>query len=510
MNLTISGKLILGFGITSLGVIISFVAIFFVLQENKNIAINNTELYNPSVSNINALRQLIDDSKSLTKNWVFIEKHDDTDDKKRLKALLNEDYPELKGKLLELSKKWDDADSSKAKISKIFENVENNLFPLIKDVMDKLNSFESYDDFMVIAEVTPLVDANGEVITLSNNILSDLDEIQKVVTKKSAESNEKMASSFNAFQFMLILVGLVLVAVAIGAAFMTIASITGPMRKLKENINLKAQGDFSKKLNEAGNDEIAQMTKSLNSMTIVISQIVNDIIEGAKIVSNNSHEVNNSSEQIAQNASAEASSAEEVSSYMEEMLASTEQNSDNAKKAHTISNEVAHKIKDVGQAVENATVSMRKIAERISIIEEIAFQTNLLALNAAVEAARAGENGKGFAVVAAEVRKLAERSKIAAEEITKEAKDGVILSEKGFEQLKNMIPEIENTAGIVQEIVNASIEQVSGYNQVNEATQGLNLIIQKNTNSSEILAQNAKIQLQQSEKLKESIAFFKV
>jgi methyl-accepting chemotaxis protein len=511
MNFTISGRLIIGFGIISAGVIISFIAIFFVLQKNKNIAINNTELYNPSVSNINSLRQLIVDSKSLTKNWIFIDKHDVTPDKERLKELLGKDYTELKSKLLELSKKWDYSDSSKIKIQKVFENVENSLFPLIKGVMGTLNTFDSYNDFSLIAPAELLVDANsGELTILSKNILSELEKIQKVVTEKSNKSNSDMVISFKGFQFFLIIVGIILVAIAVGTAFYTTTSITGPINALKENINLKSQGDFSKKLKEAGNDEIAQMTKSLNSMTIIISQIVNDIIDGAKIVSENSHEVNNSSEQIARNASSEASSAEEVSSYMEQMLASTKQNSDNAKKAHTISNEVASKIKVVGQSVENATVSMQKISERISIIEEIAFQTNLLALNAAVEAARAGDNGKGFAVVAAEVRKLAERSKIAAEEITKESKEGVILSERGYEQLKKMIPEIENTAYIVQEIVNASIEQVSGYDQVNDATQGLNLIIQKNTNSSEVLAQNAKIQLQQSEKLLECVAFFNV
>ena len=194
---------------------------------------------------------------------------------------------------------------------------------------------------------------------------------------------------------------------------------------------------------------------------------------------------------------------------MEEMAANIQQNTENAQRTDNISNKVSQGVKEVGSASKESLVSIKNIAEKISIINDIAFQTNILALNAAVEAARAGEHGKGFAVVAAEVRKLAERSKIAADEIVSLASTSVEVTEGSAKLLETLIPDIGETARLVQEITSASIEQSSGANQVNNAIQQLNHVVQQNAEASQQMAHSSEELKTFADGLKKTIRYFK-
>jgi len=206
----------------------------------------------------------------------------------------------------------------------------------------------------------------------------------------------------------------------------------------------------------------------------------------------------------------QATSAEEISASMEEMASNIQQNTDNAKQTETISQKASDSVVEMGKISKESLDSIKTIAEKITIINDIAFQTNLLALNAAVEAARAGEHGRGFAVVAAEVRKLAERSKTAADEIQSLSKNSLKMTEKAQDALEALLPGVQKTSRLVQEITAASIEQSAGADQVNGALQELNAVSQQNASASEEMAVSAKELSTLANSLNETVSFFKM
>jgi methyl-accepting chemotaxis protein len=213
---------------------------------------------------------------------------------------------------------------------------------------------------------------------------------------------------------------------------------------------------------------------------------------------------------MSQGTTEQAASTEEASSSIEEMNATIRQNADNAMQTEKIAQKSANDAQESGAAVADAVTAMKQIAEKIGIIEEIARQTNLLALNAAIEAARAGEHGKGFAVVAAEVRKLAERSQTAAAEISQLSGSSVDVAERAGSMLAKLVPDIQKTAELVQEISASSKEQAGGADQINGAIQQLNQVVQQNAGAAEEMSSTAEELASQADQLQTTVAFFKV
>jgi methyl-accepting chemotaxis protein len=251
------------------------------------------------------------------------------------------------------------------------------------------------------------------------------------------------------------------------------------------------------------------MSQNLQQMTNKLRMVVSDIITNAENITLAGNELSNASQQLSEGANEQAASTEEVSSSMEEMVSNINQNADNASQTENIAIQAANDIEEGSKAVFATLDAMRKIAEKISIVGVIAEKTDLLAINAAIEAARAGEHGKGFAVVATEVRKLAERSQVAAKEIDELSKTSVRVADESGKVLMRIIPDIKKTSVLVQEISAASMEMNSGSNQINNALMQLNAVTQRNATASEEISSSAEELVGQSESLKEVVSFFK-
>lgn len=311
----------------------------------------------------------------------------------------------------------------------------------------------------------------------------------------------------------LVIIGIVAAVLAILVAWLIIRSVLkqigGEPDYARAMVARIAEGDLTVRIDIHAKDN-SSLLFTMKSMVAKLASVVTDVNGGAQALASASEEVSATAQSLSQAASEQAAGVEETSASLEQMTASIAQNTENAKVTESMAGKAAQDAADGGESVKATVTAMKEIAKKIGIIDDIAAQTNLLALNAAIEAARAGEHGKGFAVVAAEVRKLAERSQIAAQEIGEVATNSVNLAETAGDLLEQMVPDIRKTADLVQEIAAASSEQSTGVAQINAAVGQLSQTTQQNASGSEQLAATSEEMSAQAEQLRQTMSFFKL
>jgi methyl-accepting chemotaxis protein len=346
-----------------------------------------------------------------------------------------------------------------------------------------------------------------EKLNVMDQLVTELSNVKESRAKESASEGDRIYKSSLTLMLVLIVGGVVL-GLTLGIVISRMISI--PLRRSVDFATAVAGGDLKQKIDLDRKDEIGLLADAMNKMVDNLKRVVGDIMCAADNVASGSQELSATAQQMSQGATEQAASAEEISSSMEEMTSSIRQNADNSGQTEKIAVKSAADAREGGKAVTETVCAMKEIATKISIIEEIARQTNLLALNAAIEAARAGEHGKGFAVVASEVRKLAERSQTAAGEISTLSTRSVLVAETAGQMLEKMVPDIQKTAELVQEISASSKEQDTGAEQISKAIQQLDSVIQQNASASEEMASTSEELSSQAEQLKDTISFFSI
>jgi methyl-accepting chemotaxis protein len=387
----------------------------------------------------------------------------------------------------------------------------------------------------------------------SKDAIRDLEEKAEESAKLQSTHVQRGAAEVASSTQSAILMMLVVMAVALGVGLLlsVIASrsITRPLAVALEAANRVAEGDVATEITRGGKDETGQLLEAmrhmvasiremadaagriaegdltvrirsrsdrdvlanaLGNMVAKLSQVIGEVRSGAAALTGASSQVSATSQSLSQGTSEQAASVEETTSSLEQMSASITKNAENSRSMEQMALQGSNDASESGKSVGDTVTAMKDIAEKISIIEEIAYQTNLLALNAAIEAARAGEHGKGFAVVATEVRKLAERSQSAAKEIGGLAGSSVRVAERSGKLLADLVPAIKKTADLVQEVAAASTEQAAGVSQINRALLSVDQVTQRNASASEELASTAEEMSAQAESLQQLVSFFRV
>ncbi len=327
-----------------------------------------------------------------------------------------------------------------------------------------------------------------------------------MVSSSMKKTRTQVASSI----YQIGIVGTIIAIVAIVLGYFLVIRIITVIRQINSVSKKVAEGELHHKVNITANDELGELGKYINTMIVQLRKIIYGVHESAAKFTLSSQEIANTSSSISQGANESAASIEEVSASMEEMTSNIEMSGQNATQSEKISLLVNTGIKEAAERSEKVVKANRTISDTIQVINDIAFQTNILALNAAVEAARAGNEGKGFAVVATEVRKLAERSKVAADEIVKLTAESFKLADEAQKKMLELLPELDKTTSMVRDVSQASSEQILGVSQINNSIQQLNSVTQQSASTSEKLSSRTIELASQAQQLKQLISFFKI
>jgi len=433
-------------------------------------------------------------------------------------------------------------------------NASEQAKPVWTTLQSQWNAYKPVNDQVVkLANAGKYEEAKTLSFSQSRTLAKDAEESVDKLVEMNREAMTKTDEDTDALyaqsRIMLLTAAALALLIAVGGAIWISRIVSGGLAKISSAVSAVAIGDLEQDITIKSNDEIKDLVTMVNTMTGNLRQsanlaeqisngdltvehkplsdkdmlghalvrmverlrgVVGDASAAAENVSSGSQELSASSEQVSQGATEQAAAAEEASASMEQMAANIKQNADNAAQTEKIARQSSKDAEMSGVAVDKAVGAMQTIADKISIVQEIARQTDLLALNAAVEAARAGEHGRGFAVVASEVRKLAERSQTAAAEISAVSSDTVKAATEAGEMLTKLVPDIRRTAELVSEISAACREQDIGASQINQAIQQLDHVTQQNAGASEQISSTSEELAAQAEELQASIAFFRV
>ncbi len=408
---------------------------------------------------------------------------------------------------------------ARERVDQFFSLIEDSKLTELRNTYTGLrDTWEASTDQVVAMVQQPDAESRRRALELSTGkaandfeaMRNELDLMQERLEQILASKQQAAVENFESTSLTMLITAAIGVLLAIGLSIALFRSITTPLQIAAHAVRQLAEGNLTFRSHSDRRDEFGQLLNAMNESMVRLSQTVTDILNTSDALTNASTQVSATTQSLSQATTEQASSVEEISASLEQISSSVKQNADNAQITDSIAAKAAQQAAEGGTTVSKTVDAMRLIAEKVAIIDDIAYQTNLLALNAAIEAGRAGEHGRGFAVVASEVRKLAERSRIAAQEIDELTAGNVRLAERAGELLIDMVPAITKTSDLVQEISASSLEQSSGLSEVNSAMLQINRATQQNAAAAEELAATAEQTNDQSLHLQQLMSFFKV